>query len=74
MKSSDIPVKTDAGNRELSLRAHKLSPRVRSLLIVIHGTDTVAELSQSFQAFGDVGPELIVHVTAARMNMSARRT
>jgi hypothetical protein len=58
MKSNDIPVKTDAGNRELSLRAHKLSPRVRSLLIVIHGTDTVAELSQSFQAFGDVGASL----------------
>ena len=58
MKSSDIPVKTDAGNRELSLRAHKLSPRVRSLLIVIHGTDTVAELSQSFHAFGDVGASL----------------
>jgi hypothetical protein len=47
MKSSDIPVKTD-----------KLSPRVRSLLIVIHGTDTVAELSHSFQAFGDVGASL----------------
>ena len=58
MKSSDVPVKTDAGNRELSLRAHKLSPRVRSLLIVIHGTDTVAELSSSFQAFGDVGASL----------------
>jgi hypothetical protein len=25
---------------------------------VIHGTDTVAELSQSFQAFGDVGASL----------------
>jgi hypothetical protein len=58
MKSNDIPVKTDAGNRELSLRAHKLSPRVRSLLIVIHGIDTVAELSHSFQAFGDVGASL----------------
>jgi len=58
MKSSDIPVKTDAGNRELSLRAHKLSPRVRSLLIVIHGTETVSELSHSFQAFGDVGASL----------------
>jgi len=58
MKPNDVPVKTDAGNRELSLRAHKLSPRVRSLLIVIHGTDTVAELSSSFQAFGDVGASL----------------
>ncbi|HSE11155.1 MAG TPA: hypothetical protein VLB69_00855 [Rudaea sp.] len=58
MKPSDVPVKTDAGNRELNQRAHKLSPRVRSLLIVIHGTDTVAELSRSFQAFGDVGASL----------------
>lgn len=58
MKPSDVPVKTDAGNRELSQRAHKLSPRVRSLLIVIHGTDTVAELSRSFQGFGDVGASL----------------
>jgi hypothetical protein len=58
MKPSDVPVKTDAGNRELSQRAHKLSPRVRSLLIVIHGTDTVAELGRSFQAFGDVSASL----------------
>ena len=58
MKPNDVPVKTDAGNRELSLRAHKLSPRVRSLLIVIHGTETVSELSHSFQAFGDVGASL----------------
>ena len=58
MKPSDVPVKTDAGNRELSQRAHKLSPRVRSLLIVIHGTDTVAELSRSFQAFGVVDASL----------------
>jgi hypothetical protein len=54
MKPSDVPVKTDAGNRELAQRAHKLSPRVRSLLIVIHGTDTVAELTQTFSAFGDI--------------------
>lgn len=58
MRPNDVPVKTDAGNRELSQRAHKLSPRVRSLLIVIHGTDTVAELSRSFQVFGDVGASL----------------
>jgi len=58
MKPSDVPVKTDAGNRELSERAHKLSPRVRSLLIVIHGTDTVSELTRSFQAFGDVDASL----------------
>ena len=54
MNPSDVPVKTDAGNRELSQRTHKLSSRVRSLLIVIHGTDTVAQLTQNFHAFGDV--------------------
>jgi hypothetical protein len=54
MNPSDVPVKTEAGNRELAQRAHKLSSRVRSLLIVIHGTDTVAQLTRSFHAFGDV--------------------
>jgi hypothetical protein len=58
MNPSDIPVKTDAGNRELAHRSHKLSSRVRSLLIVIHGTETVAELTHNFHAFGDVGASL----------------
>jgi len=58
MNPNDIPVKTDAGNQELARRAHKLSSRVRSLLIVIHGTDTVADLARSFHAFGDVGAGL----------------
>ena len=54
MNPNDIPVKTAAGNRELSQRTHKLSSRVRSLLIVIHGDDTVADLTRNFHAFGDV--------------------
>ena len=58
MQPNDVPMKTDAGNRELAQRAHKLSSRVRSLLIVIHGTDTVAQLAQSFHAFGDVDAAL----------------
>ena len=58
MNPADVPVKTDAGNRELAQRTHKLSSRVRSLLIVIHGTDTVAQLTQNFHAFGDVGASL----------------
>jgi hypothetical protein len=58
MNASDVPVKTAAGNRELAQRAHKLSSRVRSLLIVIHGTDTVAQLTQNFHAFGDVDASL----------------
>jgi hypothetical protein len=63
MNPSDVPVKTDAGNRELAHRSHKLSSRVRSLLIVIHGTDTVAELTHNFHAFGDVGASLNELVT-----------
>ena len=54
MKPTDIPVKTDVGNQELAQRKHKLTPRVRSLLIVIHGTETVAELARNLQALGDV--------------------
>ena len=54
MKPTDIPVKTPAGTRELSQRQHKLSPRARSLLIVIHGTETVAELSAALHALGDI--------------------
>src|SRR5215472_14323791 len=54
MNPSNVPVKTDAGNRELAQRKLKLSSRMRSLLIVIHGTDTVAQLAQTFHAFGDI--------------------
>jgi len=54
MKLTDVPVKTAAGSRELSQRQHKLSPRARSLLIVIHGTETVAELQRSLHALGDI--------------------
>jgi hypothetical protein len=63
MNPNDVPVKTDSGNREMAQRAHKLSSRVRSLLIVIHGTETVAELTKNFQAFGDVGASLNELVT-----------
>ena len=58
MKPTDVPVKTSAGARELSQRQHKLSPRARSLLIVIHGTETVAELSSTLHALGDIGDAL----------------
>jgi hypothetical protein len=71
MNPNDVPVKTDAGNRELAQRAHKLSSRVRSLLIVIHGTDTVAQLTQNFHAFGDIDASLN---ELARLGLIAVRT
>ena len=58
MKPTDVPIKTDAGNRELGQRVHKLTARARSLLIVIHGTETVADLSRTFQGFGNVDGSL----------------
>jgi hypothetical protein len=58
MKPTDVPVKTSAGTRELSQRQHKLSPRARSLLIVIHGTETVAELTSTLHALGNIGDAL----------------
>jgi hypothetical protein len=58
MKPTDVPIKTDAGNRELGQRVHKLTSRARSLLIVIHGTETVADLSRTFHGFGDVDGSL----------------
>jgi hypothetical protein len=54
MQASDVPVKTATGQREIGQRALKLSPRARSLLIMIHGTETVAELSRSMHSLGDV--------------------
>ena len=44
MRDTDIPVKTAAGRQEVSLKQRKLTPRARSLLIMIHGAETVAEL------------------------------
>jgi len=58
MKPTDIPFKTDVGNQELAQRKHKLTPRARSLLIVIHGTETVAELSRNLHALGDIEDSL----------------
>ena len=58
MKPTDVPVKTESGNQELAHRKHKLSPRARSLLIVIHGTETVAELTRNLHALGDIEDSL----------------
>ena len=58
MKPTDVPIKTALGNQELAQRKHKLSARVRSLLIVIHGTESVAELERNLHALGGIGDSL----------------
>lgn len=58
MKPTDVPVKTAAGARELSQRQHKLSPRARSLLIVIHAMESVAALGSTLHALGDIDEAL----------------
>jgi hypothetical protein len=55
MRDTDIPVKTAAGQQEIGLKQRKLSPRARSLLIMIHGAETVVELTRSMHSLGDVG-------------------
>ena len=53
MQANDVPMKTTAGHREIGQRAHKLSPRSRSMLIMIHGDQTIAEISHSMRSLGD---------------------
>ncbi|QBB70982.1 hypothetical protein ELE36_11835 [Pseudolysobacter antarcticus] len=53
MQANDVPMKTAAGHREIGQRAHKLSPRSRSMLIMIHGDQTVAEISHNMRSLGD---------------------
>jgi len=54
MQSNGIPVKTEAGQREIGAREHKLPPRTRSLLIAINGSQPVAEIVARFHSLGDV--------------------
>ncbi|HEY0178982.1 MAG TPA: hypothetical protein VGC30_05055 [Dokdonella sp.] len=58
MRDVDVPVKTDAGRREVEERRFRLSPRQRSLLIAIHGEQTVAELRAQFASLGDFDASL----------------
>jgi hypothetical protein len=52
MRDVDIPAKTAAGQQEIGLKQRKLTSRARSLLIMIHGAETVAELSRSMHSPG----------------------
>jgi hypothetical protein len=65
MRDSDIPVKTEAGRRELGERRLALHPRQRALLIAIHGEHTIGVLRRQFQALGPVESILDELETAA---------
>jgi hypothetical protein len=54
MRDTDVPVKTAAGQQEIGLKQRKLQPRARSLLIMVHGAETVEQLASSMHSLGDV--------------------
>lgn len=54
MRDTDVPFKTAAGHEEIGVKRHKLAPRARSLLIMLHGAESVAQLANSMAALGDV--------------------
>ncbi len=54
MRDNDVPVKTVAGQQEIGLKQRKLQPKARSLLIMVHGAETVAQLARSMHSLGDV--------------------
>lgn len=47
-------VKTDKGVEEIETRGHKLDHRLRALLLVVNGKNTVEQLMRDFARFGDV--------------------
>jgi hypothetical protein len=52
MQDDDVPVKTDKGLAEIKTRALKLSPRVRTTLLLVDGEKSVAELKQMMAVAG----------------------
>ena len=43
MRDTDVPMKTPAGQQEIGAKQRKLQPKVRSLLIMVHGADRNAD-------------------------------
>ena len=50
--------KTDKGVEEIATRKHKLEQKLRTVLIVVNGKATGAELVKKFAQIGDVAPLL----------------
>jgi hypothetical protein len=52
MTDQDIPVKTSAGTEEVKARSRKLSPRLRTMLIMADGQLNAAQLRQAAATLG----------------------
>ena len=52
MNPTDIYIKTSSGTEELRSRARKLSPRLRTMLIMVDGVRSVAELPDAALSLG----------------------
>ena len=50
--------KTDKGIEEIATRKHKLEQKLRTILIVVNGKATGAELVKMFAQIGDVAPHI----------------
>lgn len=52
MNDFDAPIKSAEGADEVRSRGHRLSPRLRTLLIMVDGKTTAAQLRHAAAAFG----------------------
>ncbi|HYG53699.1 MAG TPA: hypothetical protein VD965_00250 [Burkholderiales bacterium] len=57
MNADSILSKTDKGAEEIATRKYKLDPKLRTLLIMVNGTSTAAQLAQKFAGM-DIQPQL----------------
>lgn len=55
MSNIEIYVKTEAGSDEVRARSRKLSPRLRTMLIMVDGTMSVAQLQDAAATLGAPG-------------------
>lgn len=58
MNLQSVLKKTAKGIEEIETRQHKLEQKLRTLLIVVNGKVTGAELAKQFEQIGDVRPGL----------------
>jgi hypothetical protein len=80
MNNSDVLVKTAKGAEEIQTRAHGLAQKLRALLIVVDGRQSVATLAQRFSGLGDVEAALaellaqgFVQAASAQASVAAER-